>query len=67
MTSGLAFTPLATVPVYCATKAALHAFCLSLRYQLRHTPVRVFEVIPPAVRTELGQADVGTEGEHRSV
>lgn len=57
VTSGLAFTPLATVPVYCATKAALHAFCLCLRYQLRHTSVKVFEIIPPAVDTNLGHAD----------
>lgn len=57
VTSGLAFTPLATVPVYCATKAGMHAYCLSLRYQLRHTPVKVFELIPPAVATELGHAD----------
>jgi uncharacterized oxidoreductase len=57
VTSGLAFTPLASVPVYCATKAGLHAFCLALRYQLRQTPVQVFEIIPPAIRTELGQAD----------
>jgi uncharacterized oxidoreductase len=54
VTSGLAFTPLAGVPVYCATKAAMHSFTLSLRRQLRGSPVEVVEVIPPAVDTDLG-------------
>jgi len=53
VSSGLAFTPLAAVPVYCATKAAIHSFSLSLRFQLRETRVRVFEVAPPIVSTEL--------------
>jgi uncharacterized oxidoreductase len=53
ISSGLAFTPLAVVPVYCATKAAIHSWSLSLRYQLRNTNVRVFEVAPPMVATEL--------------
>ncbi|OUJ64874.1 SDR family oxidoreductase, partial [Hymenobacter crusticola] len=57
ITSGLAFTPLAAVPVYSATKAALHAFTTCLRYQLRGTAVQVFEIIPPAVETNLGHAD----------
>src|SRR5919201_883744 len=47
VTSGLSFAPLATVPVYCATKAALHSFTLSLRRQLAGTSVQVIEVIPP--------------------
>ncbi|MDB5102884.1 MAG: family NAD(P)-dependent oxidoreductase [Fibrobacteres bacterium] len=54
VTSGLSFSPLAMVPVYSATKAALHSFTLSLRHQLKGTPVSVVEVIPPAVDTDLG-------------
>jgi uncharacterized oxidoreductase len=53
VTSGLAFVPLPTSPVYCATKAGLHSFTLSLRVQLKNTKVRVFEVAPPATETEL--------------
>jgi uncharacterized oxidoreductase len=54
ITSGLAFTPLASMPVYCATKAAMHSFTLSLRFQLKDTGIKVFEIAPPAVDTELG-------------
>jgi uncharacterized oxidoreductase len=62
ITSGLAFAPLATVPVYCATKAALHSFTLSLRRQLAGTSVQVIEVIPPAVDTDLGGPGLHTFG-----
>lgn len=54
ITSGLAFAPLAFMPVYCATKAALHSLTLSLRHQLKNTSIKVFEIAPPAVDTELG-------------
>jgi uncharacterized oxidoreductase len=54
ITSGLAFVPLAFMPVYCATKAAFHSLTLSLRYQLKDTTIKVFEIIPPSVDTELG-------------
>jgi len=53
ISSGLAFVPLARVPVYCATKAATHSFCVSLRHQLKHTSVKVVELIPPWVDTNL--------------
>ncbi len=53
VTSGLAFTPLALTPTYCATKAAIHSWSLSLRYQLKDTSVRVLELAPPYVQTEL--------------
>ncbi len=54
ISSGLAFAPIAFMPVYCATKAAIHSLTMSLRFQLRATSVKVFEVIPPSVDTELG-------------
>jgi uncharacterized oxidoreductase len=53
ISSGLAFVPIAIMPVYCATKAAIHSFSLSLRHQLSAKGIRVFEIIAPTVNTEL--------------
>jgi uncharacterized oxidoreductase len=53
VSSGLAFTPLALTPTYCATKAAIHSWSISLRYQLRDTSVEILELAPPYVQTEL--------------
>ena len=53
VSSGLAFVPMAPTPTYCATKAAIHSYTQSLRYQLKDTSVGVLELIPPYVQTEL--------------
>ena len=53
VTSGLAFMPSALTPTYCASKAALHSYTQSLRYQLRDTAVQVIEIVPPRVQTAL--------------
>lgn len=73
VSSGLALVPLPRCANYCATKAALHALVWSLRAQLAADPasrhIRVIEIVPPAVQTELhelqddmraaGQAHIG--------
>lgn len=59
VSSGLAFTPLRATPSYNASKAAIHMLSESLRLQLAGTSVRVVELEPPAVATDLlpGQRD----------
>jgi len=54
VTSGLAFIPMAKAPVYCATKAFMRSFTLSLRRQLKDANIEVIEIIPPALNTDLG-------------
>ena len=75
VSSGLALVPMAVAPVYCATKAALHSLSLTLRHQLHETSVRVFEVLPPIVETDLdrgarerrGQKQTGISPEQAAV
>lgn len=51
VSSGLAIVPKVQSAVYCGTKAAIHIFSKSLRYQL--DKIRVFEIIPPLVDTAM--------------
>jgi uncharacterized oxidoreductase len=53
VSSGLAFVPLAPTPTYCATKAAIHSYTQSLRYQLQGSTTEVLELVPPYVATDL--------------
>jgi short-subunit dehydrogenase involved in D-alanine esterification of teichoic acids len=59
VSSLLGTIPKKSAPVYCATKAAVHAFSKSLRYQLSDTTVKVFEAVPPLVDTEMAQDQAG--------
>lgn len=62
VTSGLAFIPFCHGPVYSATKAALHQWTLAMRPLLAETSLRLVELIPPAVKSNLGGAhDFGEE------
>jgi uncharacterized oxidoreductase len=67
VSSGLGFVPIASMPVYCATKAAIHIFTVSLRRQMKDTPVKVFEIIPPAVDTELDRNMPPSAREYRGI
>jgi short-subunit dehydrogenase involved in D-alanine esterification of teichoic acids len=55
VSSGFAFIPVPYFPVYCPTKAAIHSFCVALRAQLHGSNVKIIEVVPPYVDTELDQ------------
>jgi uncharacterized oxidoreductase len=61
--SVLGFVPLAMTAVYSATKAALHSYTMSLRYKLKGTPVKVLELAPPWVQTDL----LGSNNEPRAM
>src|SRR5437764_5559764 len=53
VSSGLALVPLPSNAIYSATKAGVHAYTQSLRFQLESSGVEVIELMPPAVRTDL--------------
>jgi uncharacterized oxidoreductase len=60
VSSGLAFMPMLDTPIYNATKAAIHTYSLVLRQQLKDTSVKVFEIVPPMVDTNLNREGRGT-------
>ena len=53
VSSTLAFLPKQSAPVYCGSKAFIRTFSRSLRYQQEAKGVRVFDLIPPAVDTDM--------------
>lgn len=58
VTTGLIYLPKAAYPFYCAAKAALHSYTLSLRWALRGTNLSVFEALMPLVDTNFHQGDL---------
>ena len=61
VSSGLAFVPMVATPTYSATKAAIHAYSMALRDQLKGTSTEVIEIAPPYVQTELMSKDQATD------
>ncbi|THU94844.1 NAD(P)-binding protein [Dendrothele bispora CBS 962.96] len=61
VTSALSVIPMPLVPNYCATKAALHSYTMSLRAQLQSANIHVAEIVPPLVESELHDAEGTTE------
>src|SRR5437868_8552091 len=53
VSSALAFVPLPAAPIYSATKAAIHSYTQSLRFQLEESGVEIIELMPPAVKTDM--------------
>lgn len=53
VSSGLGFVPMANMPVYCASKAGMHAFSMAMRVQVGKLRMKVFEIVPPMVDTAL--------------
>jgi uncharacterized oxidoreductase len=53
VSSALAFVPVPAMPIYSATKAAVHSYTQSLRFQLEDSGVEVIELMPPAVETDM--------------
>jgi uncharacterized oxidoreductase len=66
VSSGLGFVPAAKMPVYSATKAGLHAFTMAIRHQLKDNGIKVYEVVPPAVDTELNQEGRAQRGGYKA-
>jgi uncharacterized oxidoreductase len=53
VSSALAFVPVPAMPIYSASKAAVHSYTQSLRFQLEESGVEIIDLMPPAVRTEM--------------
>jgi uncharacterized oxidoreductase len=47
--------PMLDTPIYNATKAAIHTYSLVLRQRLKDTSVKVIEIVPPMVDTDLNK------------
>jgi uncharacterized oxidoreductase len=63
VSSIVAFAPQVVIPTYSASKAALHSYTQALRHTLaQSTTIRVFELMPPLVDTELTQEIGGASG-----
>jgi len=66
VSSGLGFVPASRMPVYSASKAGMHAFTMALRKQVLPLGIKVFEVVPPAVDTDLNPQGRAARGAYKA-
>jgi len=66
VSSGLGFVPAVRMPVYSASKAGVHAYSMALRQQLSTVGIKVFEIVPPAVDTELNPTGRAKRGNFKA-
>lgn len=66
VSSGLAFVPMMAAPIYCATKAFIHSYTTTLRFQLQDVGVEVVELAPPAVKTDM-TAELPEDGDFKMI
>lgn len=60
VSSIVALVPTQHLPTYSASKSAVHSYTRSLRLALKDSNIKVFELMPPLVNTELS-AEIGGE------
>lgn len=57
ITTGLVYAPKAAYPIYSSTKAGLHSFVQTLRFQLKATNMGIIEVLMSAVDTPFHEGN----------
>lgn len=62
VTSGIALMAFPLTPIYSASKSGLRAYTQSLRVQLKHTGIKVFELVAPGSPTPLNEQFKGVDG-----
>lgn len=62
VTSGIALMAFPLTPVYSASKSGLRAYTQSLRVQLKHTGIKVFELVAPGSPTPLNEKFLQVDG-----
>lgn len=67
ITTGLIYAPFGNTPGYSAAKAGLHGFTRSLRWQVRNTNLKVVELMPPAVDTNMTRRYDGSKTDAASI
>ena len=67
VSSGLAYVPFAQAPVYSGSKSALHFWTLGIRPQLKPHGIKVIELLPPVVKTDIFDGIEASEADFKPI